>query len=257
MKTRDITPDLRYSRHLALPDFGPAAQRRLTSARVLIIGIGGLGSPAALYLAAAGVGEIILSDFDSVDLSNLQRQIAHSTDDLYDLKVDSAADKLLAINPDTAVYLIDERLQGDDLLDEIDGADVVIDASDNFGTRFAVNEACFRTGTPLVSAAAIRYEGHITVFNPKDPASPCYACLYDEYAEGSEDCRSNGILSPVVGVLGSMQAVETIKILTGIGQPLTGKLLVYDALTSGWRSSIILREPACPVCSPLHSATNA
>ena len=249
MKTTDITPDLRYSRHLALPDFGPAEQRQLTAARVMIIGVGGLGSPAALYLAAAGVGELVLADFDRVDLSNLQRQIAHSTDDLYELKVDSAADKMLAINPEATVYVIDERLQGDDLLEEINGADVVIDASDNFGTRFAVNEACFRNTTPLVSAAAIRYEGHITVFDPRDSASPCYACLYDEYAEGNEDCHSNGILSPVVGVLGSMQAVETIKLLTGIGESLVGKLLIYDALDSSWRTSVISREPACPVCS--------
>ncbi|MCG8433730.1 MAG: HesA/MoeB/ThiF family protein, partial [Gammaproteobacteria bacterium] len=159
--TSDITPDLRYSRHLALPDFGPATQRKLSNARALIIGVGGLGSPAAMYLAAAGVGEIVLSDFDTVDMSNLQRQIAHTTDNLSELKVESAADKLLAINPDIEVYVIDERLQGRDLLEEVDGADIVVDTSDNFGTRFAINEACLRSGTPFVSGAAIRYEGHI------------------------------------------------------------------------------------------------
>lgn len=249
MTTRDITPDLRYSRHLALPDFGPHAQRRLSRSRVLIFGLGGLGSPAAMYLAASGVGEIILCDFDVVDLSNLQRQIAHSSDDLGELKVESAADKLLAINPDIVVYVIDERLSDEELLEEIEGADVVLDGTDNFGSRFAINSACVKTGVPLVSGAAIRYEGHIAVFQPQLTESPCYACLYDEVAEGLENCRSNGILAPVVGVIGSLMAVETIKLIAGVGEVITGQMHRYNALDASWRVSNIRRDPDCPVCS--------
>lgn len=249
MTTRDITPDLRYSRHLALPDFGPQGQRRLNRGRVLIVGVGGLGSPAALYLAAAGVGEIILCDFDTVDLSNLQRQIAHSTDDLGTLKVESAADKLLAINPDIAVYIIDERLDEQELLEEVEGVDVVLDCSDNFGTRFAINQACVVSGVPLVSGAAIRYSGQLAVFEPARANSPCYACLFDETAEGMENCRSNGVLAPVVGVIGSMMAVEAVKLIARIGEPATGRLLQFDALSANWKSSILKRDPACATCS--------
>ncbi|MDX1455814.1 MAG: HesA/MoeB/ThiF family protein [Gammaproteobacteria bacterium] len=249
MTTRDITPDLRYSRHLALPDFGPHAQRRLSRGRALIIGMGGLGSPAAMYLAASGVGEIILCDFDVVDLSNLQRQIAHSTDDLGELKVESAADKLLAINPDIAVYIIDDRLTEQELLEEVEAVDVVLDGTDNFGSRFAINAACVRAGVPLVSGAAIRYEGHLTVFQPQLEASPCYACLYDESAEGMENCRSNGILAPVVGVIGSLMAIEAIKIITGVGEPVAGQMHRYDALVGSWKVANISKDPNCPVCS--------
>lgn len=248
MKPRDITPDLRYSRHIALPDFGPHGQRQLHRARVLIIGLGGLGSPAAMYLAAAGVGEIILCDFDEVDLSNLQRQIAHTTDDLGELKVESAADTLLAINPDIAVYVIDERMSEQDLLEEVEAVDVVLDCTDNFGSRFAINTACVKTGVPLVSGAAIRYEGHITVFQTQLEDSPCYACLYQEGGDEFENCRSNGVLAPVVGVIGSIMAVETIKLVTGVGVPLTGTLSQYDALTSQWRTSKISRDPECGAC---------
>lgn len=248
MSTRDLTPDLRYSRHLALPDFGPQGQRRLSKGRALVMGVGGLGSPAALYLAAAGVGEIILADFDTVDLSNLQRQIAHSSDDLGLLKVESAADRLLAINPDIAVYIIDERMTDDELLGEVEGVDVVLDGTDNFGSRFATNQACVTAGVPLVSGAAIRYSGQLAVFEPARADSPCYSCLYDENAEGLEDCRSNGILAPVVGVIGSMMAVEALKLIARIGEPLTGRLLSYDALTATWKSSRLKRDPACPVC---------
>lgn len=247
-KTRDITPDLRYSRHLALPDFGPHAQRKLAKSRVLIMGAGGLGSPALMYLAAAGAGELILCDFDTVDLSNLQRQIAHTSDDLGELKVESAADTALAINPDIAVYVIDERMTDEELLEEASGADVVLDCTDNFGSRFAINAACVAAGVPLVSGAAIRYEGHLTVFEPRREESPCYACLYDEAAEGMESCRSNGILAPVVGVIGSMMAVETIKLITGIGKPITGQLHAYNALDGSWKVSRLHRDAACPVC---------
>ncbi|HEX7031340.1 MAG TPA: HesA/MoeB/ThiF family protein [Gammaproteobacteria bacterium] len=248
MTTRDITPELRYSRHLALPDFGPQRQRRLGKGRALVMGVGGLGSPAAMYLAAAGVGEIILCDYDTVDLSNLQRQIAHSTDDLGMLKVESAADRLLAINPDIAVYIIDERMTEEELLEEVEGADVVLDGTDNFGSRFANNQACVSAGVPLVSGAAIRYSGQLAVFEPARASSPCYACLFDETSEGMENCRSNGILSPVVGVIGSMMAVEAVKLIARIGEPLTGRLLNYDAVNGTWKTSRVVRDPACPVC---------
>lgn len=248
MTTRDITPELRYSRHLALPDFGPAGQRRLSKGRALVMGVGGLGSPAAMYLAAAGVGEIILCDYDTVDLSNLQRQIAHSSDDLGVLKVESAADRLLAINPDIAVYIIDERMTEEELLGEVEGVDVVLDGTDNFGSRFAINQACVIAGVPLVSGAAIRYSGQLAVFEPARANSPCYGCLFDETSEGMENCRSNGILSPVVGVIGSMMAVEAVKLIARIGEPLTGRLLNYDALNGTWKTSRIARDPACAVC---------
>lgn len=248
MKTRDITPELRYSRHIALPDFGPQGQRRLTRSRVLVMGLGGLGSPAAMYLAAAGVGEIVLCDYDTVDLSNLQRQIAHTSDDLGALKVESAADTLLAINPDIAVYVIDERMTEQELLEEVEGADVVLDGTDNFGSRFAINQACVDAGVPLVSGAAIRYAGQVAVFEPARGNSPCYACLFEETAEELENCRSNGILAPVVGVIGSMMAVEAIKLIARIGEPLTGRLLSYDALHASWKTSLVKKDPACNVC---------
>lgn len=249
MKTRDITPDLRYSRHIALPDFGPQGQRRLSRARALVMGVGGLGSPAAMYLAAAGVGEIILADFDTVDLSNLQRQIAHTSDDLGVLKVESAADTLLSINPEIAVYVIDERMDDDELLEEVEGADVVLDGTDNFGSRFAINSACVTAGVPLVSGAAIRYGGQLAVFEPARAASPCYSCLFDEGAESLENCRSNGVLAPVVGVIGSMMAVEAIKLIARIGEPLTGRLMNYDALRAEWKTSVVEKDPACRICS--------
>lgn len=248
MITRDLTPDLRYSRHLALPDFGPQGQRRLGTSRVLVMGVGGLGSPAAMYLAAAGVGELILCDHDRVDLSNLQRQIAHTADSIGELKVESAADTLLGINPDIAVYIIDERMTEEELLEEVEGADVVLDCTDNFGTRFGINAACVTAGVPLVSGAAIRYDGQLAVFEPARSDSPCYACLYDERAEGLENCRSNGILAPVVGVIGSMMAVEAIKLITGIGRPVTGQLLSYDALSGQWKSSRLRKDERCAVC---------
>lgn len=239
---------LRYSRHLALPDFGAEAQERLRRATALVVGLGGLGSPAALYLASAGVGSLMLNDFDRVDLSNLQRQILHTTANVGRPKTASAADALAAINPDCRLQLLDRRLQDSELQTVIERADVVLDGSDNFGTRFAVNAACVKAKTPLVSGAAIRYEGQFTVFDALDPSSPCYACLYPEAGEELENCRSNGVLAPVVGVIGSFMAVEAIKLIAGIGQPLTGRLLRLDA-KSGTMSIInIKRDPACPVC---------
>lgn len=245
----DNPNDLRYSRHLALPEFGIEAQAQLAGARVLIVGLGGLGSPAAIYLAAAGTGTLLLNDFDKVDLSNLQRQILYHTADVGKAKTDSAAASVKALNPECRIEIIGQRLSGDELEETIAGVDLVLDGSDNFGTRFAVNAACVRTGTPLISGAAIRFDGQLTTFMPRDPVSPCYACLYQEADEELENCRSNGVLAPLTGVIGSMMAVEAMKLITGIGAPLTGRLLQYDARSATIRTTALKRDPACPVCS--------
>lgn len=245
----DNPHDLRYSRQLALPEFGAEAQARLTNARVLIVGLGGLGSPASIYLAAAGIGTLLLNDFDKVDLSNLQRQILYHTGNVGQAKTDAAAATLSALNPECRIEKIGRRLSGDELEETIAGVDVVLDGSDNFGTRFAVNAACVQTGTPLVSGAAIRFDGQLTTFVPRDPVSPCYACLYQEADEELENCRSNGVLGPLTGVIGSMMAVEAMKLITGIGNSLAGRLLQYDARRATIRTTILKRDPACPVCS--------
>lgn len=239
---------LRYSRQIMLPAIGIEGQERLLESRVLIIGLGGLGSPAALYLAAAGVGGLTLVDFDRVDLSNLQRQIIHRNDHIGLPKVESARRSLQAINPDCNVETLDHALEGDTLLEATDKADLVIDGSDNFATRFAVNDACVASGTPLVSGAAIRMEGQIAVFSGR-PGDPCYRCLYGGGAELDETCSANGVLSPLVGIIGSMQALEAIKVLTGAGAPLIGRLLLLDALQMEWRTLRLKADPACPVCA--------
>jgi len=239
---------LRYSRQIMLPAFGVEAQERLLAARVLIVGAGGLGSPAALYLAAAGVGTLAIADHDQVDLSNLQRQLLHRHRDIGRPKVDSARDSLQALNPDTRVIALAERLAGERLDAEVDAADVVVDASDNFATRFAVNAACARHRTPLVSGAAIRLEGQLTVFHPGASDSPCYRCLYREGEDPEQTCADNGVLAPVVGVIGSLQALEAVKLITGLGETLCGRLLLFDGLTLEWRSLRLRRDAACPVC---------
>ena len=243
---------LRYSRHLALPDFGAAGQEKLAHARVLIVGLGGLGSPAALYLAAAGVGTLVLNDFDRVDLSNLQRQILYANADIGTAKTTAAAGTLNALNPDCRLELLDRRLDATELQAAIKNVNVVLDGSDNFGTRFAVNAACVGARKPLISGAAIRYQGQLTVFDARNSSSPCYACLYPESGEALENCRSNGILAPLAGVIGSLMAVEAIKLITGIGQPLMGRLWRLDAVTSESSISQLQRDPACPVCG-VHS----
>jgi len=243
---------LRYSRHLALPDFGAAGQEKLAHTRVLIVGLGGLGSPAALYLAAAGVGTLVLNDFDRVDLSNLQRQILYASADIGTAKTTAAAGTLNALNPDCRLELLDRRLDETELQATIKNVNVVLDGSDNFGTRFAVNAACVGARKPLISGAAIRYQGQLTVFDARNSNSPCYACLYPEGGEQLENCRSNGILAPLVGVIGSLMAVEVIKLITGIGQPLIGRLWRLDAVTSEAFISQLHRDPACPVCG-VHS----
>lgn len=239
---------LRYSRQIMLPAMGVEGQERLLAARVLIIGLGGLGSPAAMYLAAAGVGTLVLADFDQVDLSNLQRQIAHATDRIGTLKVESARQTLAALNPECRVESIPRMLDAPELAAEVAQADLVLDCSDNFATRFAVSAACQRAGKPLVSGAAIRMEGQVSVFSGR-PGDPCYHCLYGAEGEVDETCTENGVLAPLVGIIGSIQATEAIKVLAGIGEPLYGRLLVLDAATMEWRSLRLRADPACPQCS--------
>ena len=240
---------LRYSRQILLPQVGIEGQDRLRVSRALIIGLGGLGSPAAMYLAAAGVGTLAIADHDRVDLSNLQRQIVHRSADIGRSKVDSARDALLALNPGTAIIAFDTRLNREQLGEQIALADVVLDCSDNFATRFAVNDACVRARTPLVSGAAIRLEGQVAVFRPDLPDSPCYRCLYRDGTEVEQTCAENGVLAPIVGIVGSIQAMEAIKVLTGIGETLCGRLLLIDAKRMDIRTLKLKRDPACPVCA--------
>ena len=240
---------LRYSRHLALPDFGAAAQQRLAQASVLVVGLGGLGSPAALYLASAGVGRLLLNDFDRVDLSNLQRQLLYRGTDVGKPKTATASEALAALNPACALEQLEGRLDPAALADAMSRCDLVLDGSDNFGTRFAVNQVCVAAGKPLVSGAALRYAGQLSVFDPRDVSGPCYACLYPEGGEELEDCRQNGVLAPLTGVIGSLMAVEALKLLTGVGAPLVGRLLRYDALSGEMRYTNLKRDPGCPVCS--------
>lgn len=239
---------LRYSRQIMLPSIGIEGQEKLLASRVLIIGLGGLGSPVAMYLAAAGIGQLVLADFDKVDLSNLQRQIIHTTENIGKLKVESARNALLSINPDCQVQTISKLLEEDELKDQVRQADLVIDGTDNFTTRFMVNDACVATRTPLVSGAAIRLEGQVSVFTGQ-PGDPCYRCLYGGGGEMDETCSENGVLAPLVGIIGSLQATEAIKVLTGAGAPLIGRLLLLDALDMQWRTLKLKADPACPTCS--------
>lgn len=239
---------LRYSRQIMLPDFGVEAQQRLNEAQVLIIGAGGLGSPAALYLAAAGIGTLTLADPDTVDVSNLQRQILHGQRDLDRPKVESARDRLADINPDTRVNTVAERLAGPALQAAVAAADLVVDASDNFATRFAVNAACWQARRPLVSGAAIRYEGQLSVFRADLATGPCYRCLYRDGEEAEQTCAENGILAPIVGIIGSLQALEAIKVLAGVGTPLDGRLLILDGRSLELRTLKLRPDPHCPVC---------
>ncbi len=238
---------LRYSRQIMLPAIGVEGQQRLLDAKVLVIGVGGLGSPVAIYLAAAGVGELVLVDYDKVDLSNLQRQIVHTTSSIGQLKVDSARDRLLALNPDCRVVTIGRLLNEEELAEQVAEADLVVDCSDNFQTRFAVNAACVARRKPLVSGAAIRMEGQVAVFGNR-PGDACYHCLYGVGAEVEETCSENGVLAPLVGIVGSIQATEAIKVLTGAGAPLFNRLLLLDALQMEWRTLRLKPDPACPVC---------
>lgn len=246
---------LRYGRHILLPQIGIEGQERLARAHVLIVGLGGLGSPVGMYLAASGIGRLTLADDDSVELSNLQRQIVHTTASLGEAKVESAQRSLRALNPDIEIVTLRERLKGDALERAVADADVVVDGSDNFATRFALNAACVRQRRPLVSGAVIRTEGQVTVFAPGRPGSPCYRCLYQETNEPGEPCAERGVLAPVAGIIGSVQATEALKILLGMGETLVGRLLVLDALTMQWRSVRLKPDPNCPVCG--HASSSA
>lgn len=239
---------LRYSRQIMLPQIGYEGQQKLRDSRVMIIGLGGLGSPLALYLAAAGVGELILCDDDVVDLSNLQRQIVHDTSSIGKNKITSAAERVQHINPDCQVIPVSRRLSEKETITHLQSCQVVADASDNFATRFMLNRASIKTRTPLVSGAAIKMEGQISVFN-LTTQSPCYQCLYhDDGNELDANCAENGVLAPIVGIIGSMQALEVIKILCDLGTPLDGRVLLFDGLWSQWREIQLTRDPKCPVC---------
>jgi molybdopterin-synthase adenylyltransferase len=239
---------LRYSRQILLPGFDEDKQQKLLNSHVIIMGLGGLGSPVALYLAAAGVGKLTLVDFDRVDLSNLQRQIIHTTKSLEQTKVESAASAIKSLNPLIETICINQKLSLAELQTRLDDADLLVDATDNFASRFMINQACFNTRTPLVSGAAIRMEGQVSVFNFENNESPCYRCLYDDTGEEDNSCSENGVMAPMVGIIGSIQAMETLKLLTAYGETLTGKLLISDAMTQEWRTMKFKKDPACPVC---------
>lgn len=241
---------LRYSRHILLPQVGIEGQQRLTAARALILGVGGLGSPAALYLASAGIGTLLLADADTVDLTNLQRQIVHRTAAIGQPKVLSGAATLAEINPGCRVVPLQERLAGARLDETVSTVDVVLDCSDNFATRHAVNRACVKHGKPLVSGAAVRFDGQVAVFDVRHAAAPCYHCLFPE-AEDVEEirCASMGVFAPLVGIIGAMQAAEALKLVIGCGEPLAGRLLLLDGLAMEWRSIAVPRDPDCPVCA--------
>ncbi|WP_313055076.1 molybdopterin-synthase adenylyltransferase MoeB [Pseudomonas lopnurensis] len=239
---------LRYSRQILLKQVDVEGQLRLKQSRVLIVGLGGLGSPVALYLAAAGVGELHLADFDTLDLTNLQRQIVHDNRSLGLHKVDSAMARLEALNPQVRLVPHRSGLDADSLGAAVAGVDLVLDCTDNFGIREAVNAACVAAKKPLVSGAAIRLEGQLSVFDPRDAASPCYHCLYGHGSEAELTCSEAGVIGPLVGLVGSLQALEALKLLAGFGEPLVGRLLLIDALSSRFRELRVKRDPACAVC---------
>jgi molybdopterin/thiamine biosynthesis adenylyltransferase/rhodanese-related sulfurtransferase len=249
---KTLTPDQRnrYQRHLLLPEVGEAGQQKLLDSRVLLLGAGGLGSPAALYLAAAGVGTIGIIDMDVVDESNLQRQILHNMDRIGDRKVDSAKKTLTLINPDVDVVTYDVRLGADNILDIIDGYDVIVDGTDNFPTRYLVNDASLIKRIPVVYGAIFRFEGQASVFHPYE--GPCYRCLLPEPppAEMAPSCSEAGVLGVLPGIVGSIQAMEAIKLLLGLGDSLAGRLLAYDALEESFRTFKVPRDPDCPACGP-------
>jgi len=239
---------LRYSRHILLPQIDAAGQEKLLQSRVFIVGLGGLGSPVAMYLAASGVGTLVLNDFDRVDTSNLQRQIIHHTTSVGLNKTTSAKKTLQTINPECQIIELPERLQERELNQQIQQADVVVDCSDNFATRSVLNRLCHGNKTPLVSGAAIRFEGQLTVFHNQTDLDTCYACLYPGGGEDEQSCSANGVLSPVVGVMGSLQAVEVIKLITGIGETLRNRLMIFDGLTQDFRVVKYKKDPRCLVC---------
>lgn len=245
---------LRYSRQIMLPQVDIAGQELLLSSTVLILGLGGLGCPAAQYLAAAGVGRMVLVDPDTVDLTNLARQLLYTTADQGVAKVIAAAARLSAINDGVALETLQTTLTSSALLDQVRRATVVLDCTDNFTSRFAVNAACVQAGVPLVSGAAIRLNGQLTVYDRRQSDAPCYRCLYDEQGNENLSCSESGILGPVVGTIGTMQALEAIKVITGCGNTLNGRLMIFDAVTMEWQTLQITADPQCPVCGYKNAA---
>ncbi|MBT4162529.1 MAG: molybdopterin-synthase adenylyltransferase MoeB [Gammaproteobacteria bacterium] len=240
---------LRYSRHIMLPEIDIEGQEKLLAAKVLIIGLGGLGSPVSLYLAASGVGSLTLADFDEVDLSNLQRQIVHTTDSLGEPKPESAKRFLHSINPEIEIRTVNNRMTIEKLDEEIERADIVVDCTDNFEVRYAINDACLKAKTILVSGAAVRMEGQLMVIDPTTPDMPCYRCLYQDAGETELNCATTGIAAPVVGAIGTLQALETLKLIVGIGESLAGYLLTFDAKYMDWRKLKLPKNPHCVACS--------
>ena len=238
----------RYSRHIILPEVGGSGQQKMLEARVLLLGAGGLGSPAAYYLAAAGIGNLGIVDFDQVDLSNLQRQIIHSTERIGMLKTESAKKTIQALNPDVNVTLYNEKMDSSNIMRLIKDYDFVVDGSDNFPTRYLVNDACVMKNKTLIHGSIYRFEGQVTVFKPGD--GPCYRCLYPEPPPPGmvPNCQEGGVLGVLAGVIGNLQVVEVLKLILGIGKPLVGKLLIYDALNTEFRSLRLRRDPNCPIC---------
>ncbi len=240
---------LRYSRHILLPQIGYEGQEKLTHSHALIVGAGGLGCPAALYLAAGGVGTLTVCDFDAVDLSNLQRQILHTTATVGVNKAVSARNSLLAINPDVQIHTVKTKSSADEFAKLITQADVVLDCSDNFATRYTLNKLCVDLKKPLVSGAVLAFEGQVTVYDMRHDHSPCYHCLFPDNGEDTDlRCATNGVFAPIVGMIGTTQAAEAMKLLMGIGDSLQGRLLLLDAMTMEWRSIKLAKDPACSVC---------
>ena len=241
---------LRYSRHILLDEIGVEGQARLLAAKVLVIGAGGLGSPVALYLASAGVGRLTLADGDAVDLTNLQRQIVHRMSAVGMNKAESARATLATLNPEIEVVALPVRAEGERLAELVAAHDIVLDCSDNFATRHAVNRACVRHAKPLVSGAAIRFDGQLAVFDLRHAAAPCYACLFPEGGEAEDvRCAVMGVFAPLTGTIGALQAAEALKLLAGAGESASGRLLLFDALRTEWRTVRVKRDPACPVCA--------
>ena len=239
----------RYSRHIILPEVGGSGQQKMLEARILLLGAGGLGSPAAYYLAAAGIGNLGIVDFDRVDLSNLQRQIIHSTERIGMLKTESAKKTIEALNPDVNISLYNERLDSSNIMNLIEGYDYIVDGSDNFPTRYLVNDACIMRNKTLIHGSIYRFEGQVTVFKPGD--GPCYRCLYPEPPPPGmvPNCQEGGVLGVLAGVIGNLQVVEVLKLVLGIGKTLVGKLIIYDALNTEFRNLRLRKDKNCPICS--------
>jgi len=248
----DDTTLLRYSRQIMLPELDIAGQKKLLNAKVLVLGMGGLGCPVALYLSATGIGELILADDDEVEISNLQRQIAHFQNSVGMNKAKSVEATLTNLNPNQRTTLIEYRMNSSDLEQRLPSIDLVIDCTDNLKSRYLVNKICWKHNKPLISGAAIRWEGHVSMFNGSVRDSPCYQCLYpedDNLNETDLNCSENGVVSPLVGVVGTIQAMEAIKFITGVGESLVGKVIYYDAKRSDWQKFNLAKAPDCQTCS--------